>query len=285
MTARKPSPVRGRARATVDALPDVHLEADTRGVELHRVGVRGLSLPIQVRVGKAAQATIGKFELGVFLSAEARGAHLSRLAEAVQSRAGVWDEHAAVSLCDELRATLGARDASVRVEFPWFLAKRAPVSQARSALELRGEFSAHSFQELQARPRSRLVSTTSVTVPVTTLCPCSQAISEAGAHNQRTLVRIQSVMGKLSLDELAAAAEEASSCELYPVLKRPDEKYVTERAWSRPRFVEDVVRELVVALAEHPKADAFNVSAESQESIHAHEAYAEASGVGPLFRR
>lgn len=260
-------------------LPDVHLERDARGLRLERVGVKNLALPVTVlRQDGRTLASVGRFSLSVSVDARERGAHLSRLAAAVQDRAGAWSLDALETLCDELKARLGAEEASAELALPFFVEKAAPVSGARGLVEL------GAVLRVRANRRTTLREV-EVRVPVTTLCPCSKAISDAGAHNQRTLIEITAeARGELCIEELAAVAEAAASCEVFAVLKRPDEKWVTERAYARPRFVEDAVREAALALGTQPSVGRFRVSAQSLESIHAHDAFAELIGENPRPR-
>lgn len=270
------------------SLPDVHLEADERGIPLDRVGVRDLALPAKVlRADGSLLDTVGRFDLGVSLAARRRGAHLSRLVAAAQRRRGPWSTQALVELCQELKRQNEAEEAAAELRFTFFLEKTAPASGAKGLLEVPCALGAR----VGAGGEERWLE---AQVAVTTLCPCSKAISKAGAHNQRSVVRLRAwVDGALPLEELIGAAEESASCELYAVLKRPDEKFVTERAFARPRFVEDVVREAAGRLRGDARIARWELEVRSQESIHAHDAYAalaaanvrRPAGPGPRRRR
>ncbi len=172
------------------------------------------------------------------------------------------------TLCGELRKDHDADAAHVEVKFPYFIEKRAPVTGAVGLVDYPCTFGA-------SVTRDDYDLWVALEVPVTTLCPCSKAISRNGAHNQRSLVSVRVWFDKFFwIEDLIARVEESASCDLYALLKRPDEKYVTERAWARPRFVEDLVREVGTRLRRDANFTRWEVEAESFESIHAHSAYA-----------
>jgi GTP cyclohydrolase FolE2 len=254
-------------------LPDIQSEADTRGLALEEAGIRRLASPVRVRAGGREQATVATFSLAVALPATARGAHMSRFVELIEARTEALDPESLGRMTHRMLRILSATSGAIEARFPLFLAKRAPVSGAHSRLEY------------QARWRSAVADDGSgtlamqVTVPVTSLCPCSKAISDYGAHNQRSLLAIEvETAAPIDTEELVAVAERASSCELYGLLKRVDEKYVTERAYENPKFAEDMVRDAALELATDPRVARYVVEAENLESIHNHSAYARLSG-------
>ncbi len=249
-------------------IPDLQSQTDTRRIGIDKVGVKGIRYPIVVddRDNKA-QSTIGELNIYVELHHSKRGTHMSRFLEVLNryhrdSIIGQLDK-----LLLELKSTLKADAAYIDIVFPYFLRKQAPVSGISSLMDY------NCF--LNASYADKYELWIGAVVPVTALCPCSKEISDAGAHNQRSLVTIKvRYTGFIWLEELIAIAEEASSCPVYPLLKRRDEKYVTEAAYARPRFVEDIVREVTQKLEADPRVLEFYVEADNFESIHNHNAYA-----------
>jgi GTP cyclohydrolase IB len=254
-------------------IPDTQSGRDERNLAIDQVGIRGLRYPLQFadRDG-TPQATIATANVYVALPEDRKGTHMSRLVMLLEERAAPGAAPLSVASLPDLLADLVARlDAPggrIELAFPFFVRKTAPVSGVPSLLDyevrLAGELAG-----------GRFLRTVSVAVPVTSLCPCSKEISEYGAHNQRSTVTI-AVRGTapVFVHEILRIAEEEASSELYGILKRADEKYVTERAYDNPRFVEDLVRGVAGRLDADPRFDAFCVEAENFESIHNHSAYA-----------
>jgi GTP cyclohydrolase I len=181
-----------------------------------------------------------------------------------------------LALDDDMRTRLEASESDLEVRFPYFVRKAAPVSGVSSLLDIDAA--------VYVRTRTGHGQTLSleVTTPVTSLCPCSKTISDYGAHNQRSRITLKvDLRASMSLETLVRVAENAASCPVYGLLKRPDEKYVTERAYDNPKFVEDLVRDLALALHQDPRVLRYTVIAENFESIHNHSAYAEISGGAP----
>jgi GTP cyclohydrolase I len=254
-------------------LRDVHSERDGRKLALERAGVKGLRYPIIVLDrAHGVQHTIAEIDMSVSLPHRRKGAHMSRFVELLNRHRREIDIRKFRALCSELRKEHDASAAHVTVRFPYFVEKRAPVTGAEGLVDYACTFGASVSAE--AKPDLWAA----VEVPVTSLCPCSKAISDRGAHNQRSIVRVKVWFAKFFwLEDLIALVEESASCDLYALLKRPDEKWVTERAYDRPRFVEDLVREVATRLRRDRTFRRWEVSAESLESIHAHSAYASAS--------
>jgi GTP cyclohydrolase I len=254
-------------------IPDVQSDSDARQLAIDRVGIRGLRYPLQFVDGAAApQATIATFGAYVALPADRKGTHMSRLVALLESVSAPGEPpltvHALRGLLDTLVVLLEAPGGRIELAFPYFIRKTAPVSGVASLLDyevrIEGELDGGEYRQTQT-----------VAVPVTSLCPCSKEISEYGAHNQRSTVTITVRPGTpLYLTEMIRVAEEEASCELYGLLKRADEKYVTEHAYNNPKFVEDLVRGIAARLAADPRVDGFAVEAENFESIHNHSAYA-----------
>jgi GTP cyclohydrolase I len=242
-------------------------------VPIERVGVRGVSLPVVVRDRVAGrQHTVARVDLGVDLPADFKGTHMSRFIEALENFSEELDYQSLRRLLEDVRERLTARRAYICLEFPYFITKTAPdtgsVSRLRYDCRLTGELE-------QGGPEVSL----EVDVPVMTVCPCSKAISAQGAHSQRALVRIAVRMnGFIWIEDFVDIAEAAGSSPVYTLLKRADEKFVTERAFANPAFVEDVVRVVAQSLAGHPLVASFRVEVESFESIHAHNAFARITG-------
>src|SRR5215475_7513587 len=258
-------------RPETPAIPDVHSHPDARALAIDRVGIRSLRYPIRFADGAApAQPTIASCSISVALAAEQKGTHMSRLVAMIDEVREPLSLTTFPALLDSLLARLEASTARIEIEFPWFRRKAAPVTNVESMMDYEARLVAESTD-------GRRTLTVTVVVPVLSLCPSSKAIADYGAHNQRSHLTL-SVRPRagtsLKLAELIALAEEEASCELYGLLKRSDEKYVTERAYERPRFVEDLVRGIAARLAADPRYEGFRVEAENFESIHNHSAYA-----------
>jgi GTP cyclohydrolase I len=251
-------------------LPDVQSVRDGRRIAINRVGVRGLLHPVRVRAADGAeQHTVARVDMFVGLAAEDKGTHMSRFVDLLQGHRGAIDHAGFRALTDAMLERLGASAGSVEMRFPYFIGKRAPVSGVDSLMDYQVSMRA----EVDNARGYRL--TQSVLVPVTSLCPCSKEISAYGAHNQRAHVTISArLRADATIEELVAIAEEEASCQLWGLLKRPDEKYVTERAYDNPKFVEDLVRDIALRLNRDERVSAYAVECENFESIHNHSAYA-----------
>jgi GTP cyclohydrolase I len=253
-------------------IPDVQSSRDERRLAIDRVGIKGLRYPLSFADGDDAHATIATCAVYVELPEERKGTHMSRLVALLEERAMPGAAPLSVAslrgFVDELLLRLGAPGGRVEIDFPFFVRKIAPVSGVASLLD----YDVHLTAEVA---HDQYTSTIGVSVPVTSLCPCSKEISEYGAHNQRSLVTIVvKPRTSVRVAELLRIAENEASCELYGILKRADEKYVTERAYDNPRFVEDLVRGVASRLSSDERFAAFTVEAENFESIHNHSAYA-----------
>ena len=250
-------------------LEDVQGCVDGRGIAIDQVGIKDLQHPIRVSSGAGVeQHTVARLSMSVSLPRNRKGTHMSRFLERINSQRQPISVDSFAHLLVETTHYLEASSGQIDMSFPYFIAKKAPVSGVESLMDYR----------VGIRGRHRLGTTDlwlKVTVPVTSLCPCSKSISAYGAHSQRAHITLTAKIGAaLWFDDLIGMAERAASSELYSVLKRPDEKYVTERAYDNPKFVEDVVRDAVLALNEDPRVRSYKVEAENFESIHNHSAYA-----------
>jgi GTP cyclohydrolase IB len=255
----------------MDEIADVQSSRDTRRIAIDRVGIRALRHPVRVRAQDGrVQHTIATFSLAVRLAHDVKGTHMSRFVELLENDLNVVDGASFASLLDKMMGRLGAREGVIKMSFPYFIEKTAPVSGVKSLLDyevmLHGEI---------ADGKTRL--TTEVTAPVTSLCPCSKEISAYGAHNQRSHIRIAvrtAPDAVLDVEDIIRIAEDQASSELYGILKRTDEKFVTERAYDNPKFVEDLVRDIAAHLNADARVEAYTVESENFESIHNHSAFA-----------
>jgi len=253
-------------------MADVQSGGDEREIAIDQVGIKGLRYPLYFAdMQGEAQPTIADCNVYVALPADRKGTHMSRLVAAIDELASPLSLATFPDFLDALLVRLEADAGRVDIAFPWFRRKSAPVTGAQSMMDYEVRLVA------DAAPGKRSVEATLV-VPVMSLCPSSKAISDYGAHNQRshlTLTVRPKPGAVFTLAELVVLAEAEASCELYGLLKRADEKFVTERAYERPRFVEDLVRGIAARLVDDARFLGFSIAAENFESIHNHSAYAE----------
>ncbi len=257
-------------------IEDVQGGPDGRRLAIDRVGVRGLRYPLLVDDGDAPpQSTIGTWDLSVALPAHVRGTHMSRFVALLEERTQPLSPRGFARLALDVAARLESAQAFLELRFPYFRRKTAPVSGVPSLMD----YEARLCATVDSARREAVAVDLAVVVPVTSLCPCSKTISDYGAHNQRSHVTISvTTVGDVALHELVDVAEAEASCELYGLLKRPDEKFVTERAYDNPKFVEDLVRDVASRLSKDARLVRFRVEAENFESIHNHSAYAVIEG-------
>lgn len=250
-------------------LQDKQSERDHRELRIDKVGVRGLRFPVQVRdKAHAVQNTIATIGLFVDLPKEFKGTHMSRFLEVLNAHGNVIHVENIRDILLALQEKLKAATSHLEMEFPYFMSKRAPASGKESLMDYTARFDAAACER-------EIDFVLTVKANVTTLCPCSKAISARGAHNQRGEVTVQVRFKKpIWIEDLIQIMESSASSELYALLKREDEKAVTERAYDNPVFVEDLVRNVAVRLNAHPDVTWYKVEAENQESIHNHNAYA-----------
>ncbi|VVE13281.1 GTP cyclohydrolase [Pandoraea morbifera] len=250
-------------------MPDVQSTVDTRQIPIQRVGVRGVRHPLTVRLADGdPQATIGMFNLDVHLPADQKGTHMSRFVALLEDNREPMDVACFRAMLGGMLEKLEAQAGRIEVTFPYFINKTAPVSGVQSLMDYEVTLTGD-VRDGQTRVWLKVL------VPVTSLCPCSKKISQYGAHNQRSHITIDAeIDGDISVEALVKMAEEEASCELWGLLKRPDEKYVTERAYENPKFVEDLVRDVATRLNDEPRIVAYVLQAENFESIHNHSAYA-----------
>jgi GTP cyclohydrolase I len=249
-------------------MKDIQNHIDNRNIDIDQVGVKGIRYPITVLdkdMGK--QQTVAKINMYVNLPRYYKGTHMSRFVEILNEHSRRISLENFSQILQEMKDRLNAESAHMEISFPYFINKAAPVSGIQGLMEYKCAFKG------SLNKGSDLV--IMINVPITTLCPCSREISDFGAHNQRGEVRLQVRFKKFVwIEDLIKLAEKAASSDVYSVLKREDEKYVTEKAYQNPMFVEDVVREIAVTLNNDPNITWFAVESENFESIHNHNAYA-----------
>ena len=261
-------------------LDDTQSLPDARHLPIQRVGIKALRYPMQIVTSAGeVQGTVATFAMYVGLPEQVKGTHMSRFIQLLEEQRALISSQSFLTLEKVMRERLGAATSYLEMSFPYFRRKAAPVSGVESLLDSDVKM----IVETTAALGTRL--TIEVVAPVTSLCPCSKKISDYGAHNQRSHITIRAEGStELSIDSLIDVAEREASSELYGVLKRADEKFVTERAYDNPKFVEDLVRDIALACQSHDHVGDFMVASENFEAIHNHSAYAEIYGRGKLAK-
>ncbi len=249
-------------------MPDMQQSPDNRNIAIDKVGVKDIRYPIVVQdKQREQQHTVARVNMYVDLPEQFKGTHMSRFIEVLNLYHGEISVENMETILAEMKQRLEATRAHLELDFPYFIEKTAPVSGARSLLE----YQCRMLGTLEDRFDFML----EASIPVTSLCPCSKEISERGAHNQRSNVTVQIRYSEhIWLEDLIAWVEECASCQVYSLLKREDEKAVTEQAYDNPMFVEDMVRAVTEKLRAVPEIDWFKIQCENFESIHNHSAYA-----------
>jgi GTP cyclohydrolase IB len=255
-------------RPVVADIEDVQGRADTRRLPINRVGIKDIRHPVRVKDRTAGeQHTIAQFNMYVALPHNFKGTHMSRFVEILHGEREISVESFR-GMLEKMTERLEADTGHIEMSFPFFVMKKAPVSGVESLMDYHASL-------IGEHRNGRTEMWIRVVVPVTSLCPCSKEISQYGAHNQRSHVTIEvELLGDLPVEELIRIAEEEASCELWGLLKRPDEKFVTERAYENPKFVEDLVRDVAQRLNRDERIVSYVLEAENFESIHNHSAYA-----------
>ena len=261
----------GPARSGTDqTMPDVQASRDTRRVAIDRVGVKEVVYPIRLATRDGGeQRSVATISMYVALPQEQKGTHMSRFLEVLNEHSGEpFRPEDIPTLTRAIRDRLKAEQAHFEARFVYFIEKHAPVTGAAGLMNYEVTF------ECTSNSHDDMIM--SVAAPATSLCPCSKEISEYGAHNQRCRIEAKVRMdGVLWIEDLVELLEHAASHPVYAVLKRPDEKYVTEKAFENPKFVEDIVRDLAMAMDDEDRITWYSISSENYESIHSHNAYAE----------
>ena len=252
------------------SMPDIQSLADSRNQPINRVGVKGLRYPVRLKLADGSvQSTVAHIAMTVALPADVRGTHMSRFVAILEKSDITLDLASLRTMTMEMLNLLGAEEGDIEFAFPFFLRKAAPVSGVQSLLDY------DAVLRTSVRQGRGYAVEVEVCVAATSLCPCSKEISDYGAHNQRSHITIAAEFGgDMTIEQLVRIAEEEASCEVYGLLKRPDEKYVTERAYDNPKFVEDLVRDVAARLSSEPRVTRYSITAENFESIHNHSAFA-----------
>lgn len=249
-------------------LADIQDLPDDRNIRIKKVGVKDIRYPITVRDKKnGIQHTVASVNMFVDLPQHFKGTHMSRFVEILNAYRGDIAIRNFSKILSDMKQKLKAKSAHLEIEFPYFIEKEAPVTHSKGLMEYICRFcgSSNEVEDFYV----------GIVVPVTTLCPCSREISDRGAHNQRSIVTVNVRFKRFFwIEDIIELVEQSASCDVYSILKRPDEKYVTEKAYDNPMFVEDIVREVALKLSKDDNITWFTVEAENFESIHNHSAYA-----------
>ncbi len=252
-------------------LPDVQSSEDRRNIPIEKVGVKGIKTPILVKTLTGAQHTVADVEMYVALAADKKGTHMSRFWTLLENVKDPFSPVMLKALMAEMLTSLRADGGFIRLTFPFFLEKEAPVSGLKSLMNYQVTLTAEA-------KNGHTVINQKVQAPVTSLCPCSKEISKYGAHNQRSLVSIRAQLStNWPIEKQIEIIESSASCPVWGLLKRSDEKFVTEKAYENPKFVEDLVRDVAIRCQDEKNIENFTVEAENFESIHNHSAYAQLS--------
>lgn len=251
------------------AIPDVQSLADSRHIAIDKVGVKNVSFPLTLRTREGGtQTTIASVNMYVALPHHKKGTHMSRFLEVLNEYARPLSPDCFAAVARAIKERLEAAQAHLEIRFPYFIEKKAPVTGMPGLMDYQVTFS------VDANSHTDLLM--AVKAPATSLCPCSKEISAYGAHNQRCEIEANVRMkGTVWIEDLAEMCERAASAPVYPVLKRPDEKFVTEQAFDHPKFVEDIVRDLALILDGDDRIEWYSINSENYESIHNHNAYAQ----------
>jgi GTP cyclohydrolase I len=252
-----------------NSVEDVQGHADSRRIPINKVGIKDIFHPVRVKDrARGEQHTVASFKMYVNLPHNFKGTHMSRFVEILNRHEREISVESFGQMLAEMTERLAATSGHIEMSFPYFVMKKAPVSGVESLMN----YQATIFGEYDQGETEVWLK---VVVPTTSLCPCSKEISDYGAHNQRSHITLTARLTEhMWLEELIDIAEREASCEVYGILKRPDEKFITERAYDNPKFVEDTVRDVAVALNKDRRVRAYVVEAENFESIHNHSAYA-----------
>ena len=250
-------------------MKDIQKQKDKRGLRLDKVGITKISLPLLIPHKKDTQQVTASVNFFADLRHSLKGHHMSRFVEILfRNRGNILTFEKLKAIASEAKKELQADNAYLEISFIYFLKKEAPVSKRSSFVD----YECKIFSKVNSGDSEQRII---VKVPVMLLCPCSKAISKFNAHNQRSIITVDALLrGDLLIDELIKTIEKNGSCEIYPVLKRPDEKYVTEKSYENPKFVEDAVRDTALSIKKNKNILSFTVECESFESIHNHNAYA-----------
>ena len=249
---------------------DIQNQPDFRKIPIDKVGIKGLKYPVKVLdKSKGLQATVAQINMYVALPHQCKGTHMSRFVEILHLFRTKVSLESITNILEDMKEILGAESSHIKITFPYFIEKMSPVTGVVGLMDYTCTISGSSDH----KKITDIV--LEVAVPITSVCPCSKEISEHGAHNQRGEVLVKTRFEKfIWIEEIVELVEQTSSCDIFSVLKREDEKFVTEKAYENPKFVEDIVRDVAKSLMDDSNITWFSVSAENFESIHNHSAYA-----------
>ncbi|WDP88938.1 MAG: GTP cyclohydrolase I FolE2 [Desulfobacter sp.] len=249
---------------------DIQNQPDFRNIPIDKVGIKGLKYPVTVRdKNQGSQSTVAEISMYVDLPHQCKGTHMSRFVELLHVFRSQISLESLTSILEDMKTTLGAKSSHIEISFPYFIEKTSPSTGSRGLMD----YECTIVGSANSGKKTDIV--LKVAVPVTSVCPCSKEISEYGAHNQRGEVLVCTRFHKfIWIEDMVNLVEESASCDIFSVLKRADEKFVTEKAYNNPKFVEDIARDVAKELLEDDNITWFSVSAENFESIHNHSAYA-----------
>jgi len=258
-----------RPEKIVSEIPDIQSSKDTRHIPIDKVGIKDIRHPIVIKDRNGGeQHSVAKFNMYVNLPHNFKGTHMSRFVEILNQYEYEITVKSFKNMIVEMTRLLNAESGHIEMTFPYFITKSAPVSGVKSLMDYEVSF-------IGQTENGKSTALVKIVVPVTSLCPCSKNISDYGAHNQRShITACVRTRDFVWIEELIETVEKVASCELYGLLKRPDEKYVTERAYDNPKFVEDMVRDVAIEFNKDDRIAAYTVESENFESIHNHSAYA-----------
>lgn len=251
-------------------IPDIQNTEDTRHIPIDKVGIKDIKHPVVIndRSGRE-QHTVANFNMYVNLPDKYKGTHMSRFVEILNDHEYAITVKSFKRMITEMIELLNAESGNIEMTFPYFVNKSAPISGVKSLMDYTVSF----ISKIKEKKTAKVL--VKVKVPVTSLCPCSKNISDYGAHNQRShITACVQMRDFIWIEELIDIIEKVASCELYGLLKRPDEKFVTERAYDNPKFVEDIVRDIAISFNKDDRILSYTVESENFESIHNHSAYA-----------
>ncbi len=252
----------------MQTIPDVQNLPDNRQIVINKVGIKDLRHPLQIKTRDGVQATVATASMSVRLPEHVKGTHMSRFLQILNEQTEPLSLANFPNLLQNTVERLESQHAYIDLSFPFFIKKQAPISKIDSLLDYEVTLSG-SVEDGIVCTRVHMV------IPITSLCPCSKKISEYGAHNQRSHVTLDvEINADIELEDIIERVEAQASCELYGLLKRSDEKYVTEKAYDNPKFVEDLVRDIAGELNKEPRILSYRLECENFESIHNHSAYA-----------
>jgi len=249
---------------------DTQNQPDYRKIPIDKVGIKGLKYPVKVLdKTTGVQSTVAQISMYVDLPHQCKGTHMSRFVEILHLFRTKVSLESISNILEDMKKILGAQSSHIEITFPYFIEKQSPKTGSKGLMDYTCSINGSS----NGKKHTDIVLT--ITVPITSVCPCSKEISEDGAHNQRGEVKVSTRFEKfIWIEDIVQIVETCASCDIFSVLKRADEKFVTEKAYNNPKFVEDIARDVSKALIDDDNITWFSVSAENFESIHNHSAYA-----------